>query len=74
MQHYENIARQEGIAAGLSQGLEKGRTQGRTEGEEKKARETALRLFGKGMLPDVIAEMVDVPRQTVIAWLEAAKS
>ena len=78
MQHYENIARQEGIAAGLSQGLERGRTEGRmegrTEGEEKKARETALRLFSKGMLPDVIAEMVDVPCQTITAWLKTAES
>ena len=65
MQHYENIARQEGRT--------EGRMEGRTEGEEKKARETALRLFGKGMLPDVIAEMVDVPRQTVSAWLKAAE-
>ena len=63
----------------ISQGIREesyteGKAEGRTEGEEKKARETALRLFGKGMLPDEIAEMVDVPRQTVNAWLEAAEN
>lgn len=46
-----------------------GKAEGRVEGEQLKAKETALRMFSKGMAIDMIAEMVGETEETVKKWL-----
>ena len=46
-----------GLAKGLEKGLAEGRAAGRAEGEKEKQRQIALRMKGKGMSAEDIAEL-----------------
>ena len=53
---------------GLKQGIEKGREEGIEKGREEekaKRRETALKLKAKGMPPEEIAEIIDLPLEEI---------
>ena len=49
--------------------LDRFRKEEREKGQEKKARETALKMLGKGYSPDEVADNVEMP----IEWVQSLK-
>lgn len=58
-----------GREEGREEGRQEGRQEGREEGEQRKARETAYKLHGRGMSISDIADILEVSPEQVQVWL-----
>ena len=66
--------RAEGYNEGWKGGLAEGWAGGWAGGEEKKAKETAYKLAGRGDSPEEIADMVGYDIRTVEGWMKEYKA
>ena len=69
-QMYGNEKFDEGREEGLEQGLEQGLKQGRTD----TLRETAIRMYSKGMDIDMIKEILEETEKQICQWLFATEN
>ena len=57
--------RKEGLEEGRKEGREEGRKEGRKEGREEEKRNIALKLLARGMTPEQVSDLVDLPVEEV---------
>jgi predicted transposase/invertase (TIGR01784 family) len=58
-------AEQKGKAEGIAEGKAEGKAEGITLGQQTQRRETAGKLKAKGMPPEEIAEIIDLPLEEI---------
>jgi hypothetical protein len=59
---------EEGRREGRQEGRREGRQEGRREGRQEAARRTARNMLKRGDSPEVIAEILELPVETIKAW------
>lgn len=59
---------EEGLQKGLEEGMQKGREEGREEGRDAERRAIALRMLGRGIRPEEIADLLQVSEEQVNQW------
>ena len=59
---------EEGLQKGMEEGLQKGREEGREEGRDAERRAIALRKLSRGIRPEEIADLLQVPEEQVRQW------
>ena len=57
---------------GRREGRQEGRVEGRLEGRQETARKTARNMLKRGDSPEAIAEVLELPVETIKAWEQEA--
>lgn len=65
--------RREGRREGRQEGRVEGRQEGRLEGRQETARKTARNMLKRGDSPEAIAEVLELPVETIKAWEQEAR-
>lgn len=63
----------EGRREGRQEGRVEGRQEGRLEGRQETARKTARNMLKRGDSPEAIAEVLELPVETIKAWEQEAR-
>ena len=66
--------RREGRREGRQEGRVEGRQEGRLEGRQETARKTARNMLKRGDSPEAIAEVLELPVETIKAWEQEARA
>ena len=59
---------------GRREGRQEGRVEGRLEGRQETARKTARNMLKRGDSPEAIAEVLELPVETIKAWEQEART